>query len=101
MSGDFVSTINAVWPFILMAAIFYFMLWRPQKKEQNRRQKMLNALKKGDKVVTIGGIHGVLTAVGEKKITLQIAEGVEIDMNRSAVSGFLDATKQQIAENAK
>ena len=53
-SGDVMNMVNAVWPFILMAAIFYFLLWRPQKKEQQRHQKMLEALKKGDKVSFVG-----------------------------------------------
>ncbi len=53
---DTMSMINALWPFVLMAGIFYFMLWRPQKKEQQRRKSMLGALKKGDKVINIGGI---------------------------------------------
>ena len=44
--------INAIWPFILMGGIFYFMLYRPQKQEQQKRQRMLDSLKKGDKVVT-------------------------------------------------
>lgn len=97
--GDAMNMFNAVWPFILMAAIFYFMLWRPQKKEQQKRKNLLDALKKGDKVVTIGGIYGVITFVGEKKVSLQVAEGVVIDMSRSAINGFQDATKQEMAEN--
>ena len=52
--GDTMAMINAIWPFILMGGIFYFMLYRPQKQEQQKRQRMLDSLKKGDKVVTIG-----------------------------------------------
>ena len=51
--GDTMAMINAIWPFILMGGIFYFMLYRPQKQEQQKRQRMLDSLKKGDKVVTI------------------------------------------------
>ena len=99
-SGDIMNMVNAVWPFILMAAIFYFLLWRPQKKEQQRHQRMLDALKKGDKVITIGGIYGVVTTVGEKKIALEVAPGVILDFSRSALNGFQDATKQELTENA-
>lgn len=99
-SGDVMNMINAIWPFILMAAIFYFLLWRPQKKEQQRHQKMLDALKKGDKVVTIGGVHGVVTTVGEKKISLEVAPGVIMDFNRGAINGFQDHVKQELTDNA-
>lgn len=80
--GDTMAMINAIWPFILMGGIFYFMLYRPQKQEQQKRQRMLDSLKKGDKVVTIGGMFGVITAISEKKVTLKLAEDVEVDFAR-------------------
>jgi len=101
MSQEVFNMINAVWPFILMAAIFYFMLWRPQKKEQARRQNMLNSLKKGDKVVTVGGMLGTITALGEKKVSLQLAENVIVDFQKNAIQGFQDPTKQEMAEQGK
>ena len=58
------------------------------------------AMKKGDKVITIGGIYGVVTTVGEKKIALEVAPGVILDFSRSAINGFQDATKQELTENA-
>ena len=87
--GDTMAMINAIWPFILMGGIFYFMLYRPQKQEQQKRQRMLDSLKKGDKVVTIGGMFGVITA---------ISEDVEVDFARSAISAFQDPVKQEMAE---
>lgn len=87
--GDTMAMINAIWPFILMGGIFYFMLYRPQKQEQQKRQRMLDSLKKGDKVVTIGGMFGVITAISEK---------VEVDFARSAISAFQDPVKQEMAE---
>lgn len=72
-------------PFLLMAVIFYFMLYRPQKQQQKKRDAMLEALKKGDRIVTIGGIHGTITAFSGDTVTIKIAEKVEIDVNRSAV----------------
>lgn len=91
--GDTMAMINAIWPFILMGGIFYFMLYRPQKQEQQKRQRMLDSLKKGDKVVTIG-----ITAISEKKVTLKLAEDVEVDFARSAISAFQDPVKQEMAE---
>ncbi|HMM21201.1 MAG TPA: preprotein translocase subunit YajC [Selenomonadales bacterium] len=72
-------------PFLLMAVIFYFLLYRPQKQQQKKRDAMLESLKKGDRVVTIGGIHGTITAFSGDTVTLRVAEKVEIDVNRSAV----------------
>ena len=98
--GDIMGIVNAVFPFILLIAIFYFMLWRPQKKEQQKRQRMLNALKRGDKVVTNSGVYGQLTQVGEK-VTLKVAENVEIEMNRTAIGAFQDASKQERVEKGE
>lgn len=86
MQGDAMTLINSIFPFIIMGGVFYFMLWRPQKIEQKKRMEMLNALKVGDKVITIGGMLGEITKIDEKKVTLKLAENVEIDFLRTAVS---------------
>ena len=83
------QTLMAVWPFLLMGLIFYFMLYRPQKKEQNKRKEMLEGLKKGNKVVTVGGIYGVITAISDTKITLKIADNVEVEFVKSAVNQII------------
>ena len=90
--ADTMAMINAVLPFFLMGGIFYFMLWKPQKKQQQDRQNLLNSLKKGDKIITIGGIYGTITDLSEKTVKVEVAEGVEITMVRSAVSNFQDPT---------
>ena len=51
--GDTMALLNSLWPFFLMGGIFYFMLWKPQKKEQQKRQDLLNSLKEGDEIITI------------------------------------------------
>ena len=86
MQSDAMGMINAVMPMVVMGAIFYFMLWRPQKQQQNKRQQMLDALKVGDKVITIGGMLGEITAIDDKKVTLKLAQDIEIDFLRTAVS---------------
>ena len=93
--ADTMAMINAVLPFFLMCGIFYFMLWKPQKKQQQDRQNLLNSLKKGDKIITIGGIYGTITDLSEKTVKVEIAEGVEITMVRSAVSNFQDPNRTQ------
>ena len=91
--GDTMALINSLWPFVLMGGIFYFMLYKPQKKEQQKRQDLLNSLKEGDEIITIGGIYGTITAISEKRVKVKVAEGVEIEMARNAVSGFQNSAK--------
>lgn len=81
------SLLTGIVPFLLIIVIFYFFLIRPQNKKQKETEKMLNALKKGDKVVTIGGIHGVVTSVKEDKtVVLKVDENCKMEFNRSAIS---------------
>jgi preprotein translocase subunit YajC len=82
-------------PFIIMIVIFYFLFYRPQKKEQKKRSDMLGSLKKGDRIVTIGGIHGTVTGFSDDTVTLKIAEKVEIDINRSAVGSVKNRTEEK------
>ena len=93
--ADTMAMINAVLPFFLMGGIFYFMLWKPQKKQQQERQNLLNSLKKGDKIITIGGIYGIITDISERTVKVEVAEGVEVTMVRSAVSNFQDPNHTQ------
>ena len=91
--GDTMALLNSLWPLVLMGGIFYFMLWRPQKKEQQKRQDLLNSLKEGDEIITIGGIYGKIKAISEKRVKVEVAEGVVIEMARNAVSGFQNPAK--------
>lgn len=88
ISPEMMAQIGSALPFVVMMVIFYFLFYRPQKKEQKKRQDLLSSLKKGDRIITVGGIYGTITALSEKTVTLKVAEKVEIDMSRSAVSQF-------------
>lgn len=70
--------------------IFYFIVIRPQHIEQRKHQERINNLQKGDRVVTSGGIHGVVRATKEKTLVLEVAEGVKVTLNRSAVATVLE-----------
>ncbi len=87
--ADLEQLFQAGWPILLMVVIFYFLLYRPQKKQQKARNELLNSLKKGQKIVTIGGIYGTINALTDDAIMLQIAENVEIKLARSSVAHVL------------
>jgi len=68
--------------------IFFFLVIRPQQRERRRREEMLAALKKGDRVVTTGGLIGTIVGLTERKLTLKIADSVRVECLRSAVTGL-------------
>lgn len=72
--------------FALIFVIFYFMILRPQQKRSKERQKMLDSLKKGDKVVTSGGMHGKIVNVDEKTVLLDVGDNLKLKFDRSAVN---------------
>ncbi|NLX18239.1 MAG: preprotein translocase subunit YajC [Desulfobulbus sp.] len=83
-------------PLILIFVVFYFLLIRPQQKRAKEHQNYLANLKRGDRVITGGGIHGVITSLTDTVITLEIAENVRIKVSRSAIAGSAaDADKAQ------
>lgn len=77
---------------IWMAAMFvilYYVMIRPQSKRQKEQQRLVAALKTGDRVVTAAGIHGMITNVKETTVTVKVADNVKIEMEKSAVSNVL------------
>ena len=87
---EMTATVANFAPIILMVLIFYFLLYRPQKKAQEARTQMLNALKVGNRVITVGGIFGTIVSLGDEVVRLKIAENVEIEVARSAINGVDD-----------
>jgi preprotein translocase subunit YajC len=83
-------------PMILMFGVFYFLIIRPQSKKAKLHQQMLAELKKGDDVVTTGGVLGRITGIKDDEVTLQVQEGVRLRVLRSAVTG-----RQRVGEPAK
>lgn len=76
-------------PFILIIVIIYFLMIRPQKKRQQERDKMIAGVNKGDKIITIGGVHGVVQATKDKTVIVKIADNVKVELERSAVSAVV------------
>ena len=83
--GDLTSSLTSMLPLVLMFVVLYFIMIRPQMKKQKEHRAMIDALAKGDEVATAGGLLGRVTAIGEGNLTVQIATGVEVQMQRSAV----------------
>ena len=77
-------------PFILVILIMYFLMIRPQNKKQKELQKMLDALKKGDKVITAGGIHGTVSSVKEDTVTVKVDDNCRIEFSRSSISSVVN-----------
>ena len=88
-------------PFVAIIAIFYFLIIRPQNKKQKETQKMLSALKKGDRIVTIGGIHGMIQSVKEQSVIVKVDDSVKIEFSRSAISSVEAVAKEEKEEEAK
>ncbi len=72
-------------PILFMLFIFYFLLYRPQKRARQERDEMLSALKEGVEIVTIGGIYGTITELNEEFLKIKIADSVEIKISKNAV----------------
>jgi preprotein translocase subunit YajC len=83
--------LGTIGPLILMFAIFYFLLIRPQQKRQKAVQQMQSNLKKGDKIVTIGGLHGIVDAVDEGKVVIKCGDGSRLTYDRAAVRDVVES----------
>ena len=93
--GDIQQILQTSWPILLMVAIFYFLLWRPQKKQQKERASLLGSLKKGQKIVTIGGIYGEIVELDDEKVKVQVSEKVELTFARTAVANVLSKKNKE------
>ena len=90
--GGIESLLSSIVPFLLIIVIFYFLILRPQQKRQKERVKLLDSLKKGDKIITAGGIHGTVEGIEDKSILVKVADNVKLKMERSAVSTIVGVT---------
>lgn len=91
-TGGLVGTLL---PLVAMMGIIWFLLIRPQQREQQRHREMVRNVKKGDEVVTIGGIFGKVLNVSDDKVSLRIAENVKIDVERSKIARVLNQSQEK------
>lgn len=83
--GDMQSSLMSMLPLVLMFVVLYFVMIRPQMKKQKEHKAMIDAVAKGDEVVTAGGVLGTISKVGDNYLGLEVSKGVEIQIQRSAV----------------
>ncbi len=82
-------------PLILMVLIFYFLLIRPQQKRQKEHRMMLANLKRGDHVITQGGLHGTITGLTDSVVTLEVADGVKVKVQRGYIAAVVTPGKEK------
>ena len=87
--GDMVSQLTGMLPLVLMFVVLYFVMIRPQMKRQKEHKAMIDALAKGDEVVIGGGLLGKVTRLSEQVLHIEVANGVEIQVQRMAISQVL------------
>ena len=93
-SGPYVTII---W-FVVLIAIFWFLLLRPQRQEQKRRQEMIQSLQRGARVVTMGGLHGTIVDLGDDTAVVRIADKVDVTISRSSVAQVLAGKDKKATE---
>lgn len=87
-AGGGMAAFQQIIPLVFMFAIFYFLLIRPQQKKAKEHKALLESMKKGDNVITAGGVHGKVTAVENELVTLEIANNVNIKITKSYIAAI-------------
>lgn len=94
MSEEAMASMLSWLPILFMLFIFYFLLYKPQKRAREAREAMLNSLKVGARVITIGGIYGTIDEIYSETLKLRIAENVVIEVGRGAISTIVEKTSE-------
>lgn len=100
-AGGAAGGFTAFVPLILMFVIFYFLLIRPQQKKTKEHHKMIDNIKKGDRVITSGGIHGTIVSLGDTSVSIEIAEKVKIKLSRGNIAALLNAAPAASGKKTK
>jgi len=91
-SGGMEQLLSTIVPFLLIIVVFYFLVLRPQQKRQKERQKLLGGVKKGDKIITAGGMHAIVEGVEDNELLVKIAEGVKVKLEKSGIATIVGLT---------
>jgi preprotein translocase subunit YajC len=82
-------------PMVLIAGIFYFLIFRPMRKRQKQTDTMISSLQNGDKVITTGGVYGTIAGLKEKTVILKVADNIKIEVAKHAVAGLQSAPPEE------
>lgn len=88
-------------PLVALVGVFYLILFRPEQKRRREHERMVAALKRGDRVVLASGIHGRVTGVADKTVTVEIARGVQVEVDRSAIQTVAKAPALEVREKER
>lgn len=101
-AGSAGGSIASFLPLVLIFVVFYFLLIRPQQKQAKAHQNFLSELKKGNKVVTKGGLHGEITGLTDTVVTLEIAKDIRVKVSRDSIGSPLekDGSTKELAKGA-
>ena len=91
--GEGGSPLMAALPFILIFGLFYFLILRPQQKQSRRKDEMMKNIKRGDKVITAGGIHGRVINADEEVLSVEISKGVNVQISRANIAAVINPEK--------
>jgi preprotein translocase subunit YajC len=97
--GGIAAVLPQLVPIVLVLGIFFFLVIRPQQRERRNREQMLAALKKGDRVITSGGLIGTVVNVTDRRVTLKLGDSVRVECVRSAITG-LESENRADADSA-
>lgn len=92
---------SMLWPIAAMFVVVYFLLIRPQQKRQKTRSSMLNTMKKGDKVTTIGGLHGTIVEITDDTVVLRVNDATKLTFDRSAINSIVQSAPAANAASEK
>ena len=95
--GGFSQTMPTLVMFGAMFAIFYFLMIRPQQKQKQQRERMLSAIKRGDRVVTTSGMYGTVTGLTDQTVVLRVADQVKLEFERGAIGRVLEGQGEKDA----
>jgi preprotein translocase subunit YajC len=93
--GGMTGIVSSLLPFLLIILVFYFLILRPQQKRQKERQRLLESVKKGDKIITSAGIHGTVEGLEDATVLVKISDTTKVKMERSAIASIVGLTPEE------
>ena len=90
------SLVSSLLPFLLIIVVFYFLILRPQQKRQKERQKLLEGVKKGDKIITSGGLHGTVEGIEDNTVLVKVADNVKLKMEKASIGTIVGVTDTKV-----